>query len=275
MKIENISTSTGLYGVIGSPVSHSLSPLMHNAAFAGENHDGVYLAFDVTDVKSTIRAVRTLGIRGLSVTIPHKVTVMEFLDEIDPVAEKIGAVNTVVSRDGKLTGYNTDCMGAMRALLEKTAVRGKNVVVAGAGGAARAIGFGVIAEGGNLTIMNRSVEKGERLARELGAGFSPFSGFDGSACDIFVNSTSLGMVPDVDRSPLDREAIHRNMVVMDIVYNPLTTTLLKDAKEKGAVPVDGLSMFVYQGACQFELWTGRPAPATLMREVVQARLGGL
>ncbi len=275
MNTAKIDTGTGLYGVIGSPVSHSLSPLMQNAAFSAENHNGVYLAFDVTDVEATIGAVRTLGIGGLSVTIPHKVPVMAFLDGIDPLAEKIGAVNTVVSRDGKLVGYNTDCMGAMRALLEKTAVKDKNVVIAGAGGAARAIGFGVISEGGNLTVVNRGVEKGEKLARELGADFAPLDDLDRSPCDIFINSTSLGMVPNIETTPLAKDALHAGMVVMDIVYNPLETRLLKDAAEMGAVPVDGLSMFVYQGACQFELWTGKPAPVKLMRDVVLTKLTAL
>ncbi|MBU4100523.1 MAG: shikimate dehydrogenase, partial [Proteobacteria bacterium] len=150
----DINAGTSLFCVIGDPISHSLSPVMHNSAFAHIGYNGVYLAFNVKQVSSAIAGIKGLGIKGVSVTIPHKLTVMEFLDEIDESAVKIGAVNTIVNRQGKLYGSNTDYLGATNALLEKTSIKDKNVIMIGAGGAARAIGYGILSEGGRLKIVN-------------------------------------------------------------------------------------------------------------------------
>lgn len=272
MSSLEINTKTLLFGVIGSPISHSMSPAMHNAAFRASGINGVYLAFDVTDVEGTVRAVRALSIKGLSVTIPHKLAVMDHLDFIDPTAKDIGAVNTIVNRDGRLEGYNTDCSGAIRAILEKTDLKGKRVVLCGAGGAARAIAFGIKKEGADLVILNQIKEEGEKLASDTGSVFRPLDDFPEEGCDVLINSTPLGMSPNYDASPVKSSFLKPGMVVMDIVYNPIETRLLKDAKDAGCTVIDGTKMFIYQGAMQFELWTGLKAPVDVMTSVVLDKL---
>lgn len=268
MKISQINTKTFLYGVMGDPVSHSLSPAMHNAAFEKIGYNGVYMAFPVKDVKSAVTGIRALNVKGVSVTIPHKISVMEYLDEIDDQAKEIGALNTIVNKDGHLFGYNSDCLGAINALLDKTDIKGKDVVIAGAGGAARAIAFGIVAEGGNLKILNQIKEEGEALAADLSVSYFPLSDYKKHEAEIFINATPLGMTPDIETTPVDIDYLTKDMTVMDIVYNPLKTTLLREAEAKGATIVDGVAMFVYQGISQFESWTGEKAPSDLMRQVV-------
>ncbi len=268
MKISRINTKTSLYGVMGDPISHSLSPAMHNAAFEHIGYNGVYLAFPVKDVKSAIAGIRALNVKGVSVTIPHKIAVMEYLDEVDEHALKIGALNTIVNKDGHLYGYNSDCLGAINALLDKTEIKGKDVVIAGAGGAARAIAFGVLAEGGKLTILNQIKEEGEALAADLGVNYHPLDDYKKFESEIFINATPLGMTPNIDAMPVEKDYLNADMTIMDIVYNPLKTKLLIEAELKGCNIVDGVSMFVYQGISQFESWTGEKAPADLMRKVV-------
>ncbi|MBU1172486.1 MAG: shikimate dehydrogenase [Proteobacteria bacterium] len=272
MKQSDINTKTCLYGVLGDPVSHSLSPLMHNTAFDHIGYNGVYLAFGVKDLGSAVAGIRALGIKGASVTIPHKIKVMDYLDEIDEQALKIGAVNTIVNRNGHLFGYNSDCLGAIHALKEKTPIRDKHVVIAGAGGAARAIAFGILAEGGKLTILSQIKEEGEALAMDLGVDYYPLSEYLDHGCDIFINATPVGMTPHVDDMPVGPEYLKASMTVMDIVYNPLKTRLLDEAEKAGCKWVDGVSMFVYQGVSQFESWTGKKAPVDLMRQVVLSAL---
>ncbi len=261
-------SSTPLYCVLGDPVSHSLSPLMHNTAFQDINFKAVYTAFEVKDIEFAIKGIRALGIKGASVTIPHKLSVMEYLDEIDETAVKIGAVNTVINKEGKLFGYNSDCLGAINALLEKTEIKGKKVILCGAGGAARAIGFGLISEGADLKILNMIVDEGESLASDLGVNFYHLSEYENHSCDIFINATPVGMSPEIDEIVVPASFLKKEMVVMDIVYNPLKTKLLTEAEKKGCKIVDGLSMFVYQGVSQFESWTGKKAPVELMRNTV-------
>ncbi len=264
----NINSSTSLYGVIGDPVSHSMSPVMHNSAFAHIGYNGAYMAFPVKDIGSAVTGIKSLGISGASITIPHKVAIMEFLDRIDETAMKIGAVNTVVNDYGKLSGYNTDCLGAVNALKNKTDIKGKNIVLLGAGGAARAIGFGIIAEGGILTILNVLEDEGSALAEDLGVEYYHLSEYRRFDPQILINATPVGMTPDTNAIPVERNYLKEDMVVMDIVYNPLKTLLLKEAESIGCSTVDGVSMFVYQGVAQFEMWTGRKAPVDLMRKVV-------
>jgi len=271
--LQIINSNTAIYAVFGDPVSHSLSPVMHNSAFSHIDYNGVYFAFKVEEIGNAITGIRALGFKGAGITIPHKVTVMEFLDEVDNLAKKIGAVNTIVNRKGKITGYNFDCLGAVKALKEKTDIKGKNVSVLGAGGAARAVGYGIISEGGRLTILNRTIDKGEKLAEELESEFCPFSDFKGRKCDILINTTPVGMHPHVKDIPVAKEDIKKGMVVMDAVYNPIKTNLLQIAENSGCVTIDGVSMFVYQGAAQFELWTGKKAPIDLMRKAVLNALG--
>ncbi len=269
----NINAKTSLYCVLGNPVSHSLSPVMHNAGFSRTGYNGAYLAFNVDDITSAVTGIRALGIKGASVTIPHKVSVMAYLDKIDDQALKIGAVNTVVNKDGRLSGYNTDCLGAVNALREKTDIKNKEIIMIGAGGAARAIGFGILAEGGKLTILNILEDEGKNLAKDLDVEYYHLSEINRFGCEILINSTPVGMTPDVDNMPVEKDFLKKDMVVMDIVYNPLKTRLLKEAENLGCITVDGVSMFVYQGVAQFEMWTGKKAPVDLMRRVVLDTLG--
>ncbi len=261
-----------IFAVIGNPVSHSLSPMMHTSAFEVVGYNGLYLPLEVDDIGLAVSGLKALKFKGASITIPHKVSVMDFLDETDDMARKIKAVNTIVNRNGRLVGYNTDCSGAIRALSAKTTIKDKNVTVIGAGGAARAIGFGVKSEGGRLTIVNRSKENGEKLARDLDAAFIPLAEVHQLSCDILINTTSVGMTPHVDDIPLSKELLDNHMVVMDIVYNPLNTRLLSEAGKIGCTTVDGASMFIYQGAEQFELWTNIKAPVAIMKLAVLAAL---
>jgi shikimate dehydrogenase len=246
---------------------------MHNTAFSELEYNGAYLAFQVKDIGKAVVGIKALGIKGASITIPHKVSAMEFIDELDITAKKIGAVNTIVNREGKLTGYNSDGLGAVKALLEKTRIKDKHVVILGAGGAARAIGFAIISEGGRVTIINRTPAKGEELANDLGADFQPKLKMNKTDCHILINTTPVGMIPDIDAMPVEKKDLDKAIVVMDIVYNPLKTRLLKTAEDIGCPTLDGVSMFVYQGAFQLELWTGMTAPVEAMRKAVLTALG--
>ena len=257
-----------LYGVIGQPIAHSLSPLMHNAAFAATGQTAHFTAFAVEDLKSAISGIRALGIAGVSVTLPHKSEVIKYLDWVDQEALEIAAVNTIVNRQGKLCGYNTDVTGALTALTAKIELAGRRFLLLGAGGAARALVYGAVKAGAQVAIANRTPERGRALAEEFGAQFLLPSEFAEFAPEVLVNTTSLGMFPNVDVLPLPESCLHSGMVVMDIVYNPLKTGLLKAAEKCGALTVDGLEMFVAQGALQFELWTGKKAPLKVMRQTV-------
>ena len=257
-----------VYAIVGNPVGHSLSPVMHNSALTYTGLEGIYIAFGVEDIAAAVTGIRALEIRGVSVTIPHKVRVMEYLDEIDDMAEEIGAVNTIVNRQGVLRGYNSDCPGAVEALREKTDISGRRVAILGAGGGARAIGFGVKREGGSITIINRTRQNGEKLAGDLGCDFKPLTEVKKLDYDIIVNSTSVGMTPHEDSTPVNGELLEAGTIVMDIVYNPLKTRLLKDAEKIGCATIDGVAMLVHQGAVQFELWTSKKAPVDIMRRAV-------
>ena len=263
-----IDANTSLFGLIGNPVAHSLSPVMHNQAFAATGCNAVYLAFCVSDPGAAIKSLKALNVRGLSVTLPHKVAVMEYLDDIDQTAASIGAVNTIANHNGKLTGYNTDCQGAINALQNRTTLDGKSVAIIGAGGAARAIGFGLATDAGRLTILNRTRQSGERLAADLQAEFLPLDECQPKRYDILINTTPVGMYPNTAATPIAKQALSNEMVVMDIVYHPLNTRLLKEAADKGCLTINGVDMFVFQGAQQFELWIGKKAPVEVMRQAV-------
>ena len=257
-----------VYAVFGDPVGHSLSPVMHNSALTQTGLNGIYIAFRVKDIAAAVDGIRGLGIRGASITIPHKVSVMKYLDEVDAPAAKIGAVNTIVNRHGVLHGYNTDCPGAVTALLEKIIIKDKQVAIVGAGGGARAIGFGIHQEGGRLTIINRSGQRGEKLADDLGCDFKLLAEVKKLSYDIVINATPIGMTPLEDRTPVKPELLEAGTVVMDTVYNPLKTRLLRDAEKAGCRTIDGVSMLVHQGAVQFEMWTSQKAPVEIMRRAV-------
>ena len=261
-----------VYAIFGDPVGHSLSPVMHNSALTHSGLDGVYFAFRVQDIAAAIGGIRAMGIRGVSITIPHKVSVMKYLDEVDTTADKIGAVNTIVNRQGILQGYNSDCPGAVKALLEKTSIKGRHVAIVGAGGGARAIGFGIKEEGGRITIINRSSRSGEKLADDLECDFKLLADVKKLPYDIVVNTTPVGMTPHDDCMPVKPELVAAGTVVMDMVYNPLKTRLLKEAEKAGCHTIEGVSMLVHQGAVQFELWTGQKAPVDVMRKAVMDEL---
>lgn len=268
MDTMTFDSNTSVYAIFGDPVSHTLSPSMHNRAFQFTGYKGVYLAFEVKNIKNALVSLRTLGIKGASITIPHKIEAMKYLDEVDSTALKIGAVNTIINNDGYIKGYNSDGLGAVKALYEKTVIKGKNIAVIGAGGAARAVGFSLKKEGGRITVINRSIDKGELLAGELSGDYRPINDIGKMNCDIMINTTSVGMTPHTAEMPIKKKYLEKGMVVMDIVYNPLRTRLLSEAEKAGCITVDGVSMFVYQGVFQFELWTGIKAPADIMKRAV-------
>ncbi len=266
------SATPALFGVFGDPISHSLSPVMHNRAFVFSGYNGVYLPFRVKTIAKAVSAMKTLNMRGASVTLPHKIRVMAYLDRMDAMAEKIGAVNTILNQDGVLTGYNSDAMGAVSALTERRSLKNQRVAIVGAGGAARAIGYGIIENKGNVIVVNRTAKAGEQLAADLGGDFSPLAEIQRVGCDVLINTTPVGMFPDVDATPIPGNFFHAHMTVMDIIYTPLQTRLLKEAHAAGCDTVNGLPMFIYQGAFQFELWTGMQAPIEVMRGAVSEAL---
>lgn len=267
-----IDCSTSLYGVLGYPLSHSLSPEMQNAGFRASGYNGVYLAFESKDLEGCIQGIRALDIKGLSITIPYKECILPFLDEVDDVAQKIGAVNTLVNRKGRLVGYNTDAIGAIRALEQQLTLPGKDCLIIGAGGAARAIGFALKERGVRLRITNRNETRGERLASGLDCDFSPLSDMGRIQADLVVQATSVGMYPNLEKPPISPKALEKGTVVMDIIYNPLETRLLAGARERGCITISGVEMFLHQGAEQFELWTDLKAPLEVMRDAVLSAL---
>lgn len=272
-----ITGRTKIFGIIGNPVSHSLSPLMHNAAFAELDVDAVYVPFQVEDVAAAVAGIKGLSVSGASVTIPHKESVIPYLDEIDPVAANIGAVNTIhlVERQGGsiLCGSNTDWIGANRALQEKTGLEGRRIIILGAGGSARALGFGFQEAGAKVVLCSRTESRGRALAGELNCDWQSLAEVGRLQGDILVNATSVGMAPNVEESLMPVPALAGFEVVMDIVYAPLATRLLEDAAAVGCTTVNGLEMLLYQGVAQFELWTGKRAPVATMRRILLEATG--
>ena len=277
-----IKGSTNIVGLIGHPVEHSFSPPMHNAAFEKLNMDYAYVAFDVNpcDLESAINGAEALNIKGFNVTIPHKIEVMKYLDEIDEIAQLIGAVNTIDFKN--LKGYNTDGSGAVKAIEEVTSIKNKNVLIAGAGGASRAISFYIAKYGAsNLKILNRNVEKAQKLANDVSnsglidnVGSDSINNMDLSDVDILINTTPVGMHPNIDDVPIAQSCdMHGNLVVFDAVYNPNETGLLRQAIEADAKPVYGIKMLLYQGAESFEIWTGKKAPIDVMYNALTKYLG--
>lgn len=263
-----ITAATDLYCVLGSPVSHSQSPLVHNISFIKNKINAVYLAFEPPDIETAVLSIRTLGIKGASVTIPFKETIIHYLDEVDPLALKIGAVNTVVNKAGRLVGYNTDCDAAIAPLISH-GIQDKTICIIGAGGAGKAVAHGIANQGGQIIITNRSKRKGAALAAEVKGRFICQDQMDTIAADVVINTTSCGMHPlQLEDLPFPARNLIPGMVVMDVVYTPLKTKLLSIAREKGCTIIDGLSMFVAQAAAQFELWTGRKPDTQVMRDAV-------
>jgi len=283
----NISGKTQTYGVIGNPIEHSLSPAMQNAAFEALKMNCVFLAFKVApnEVENALRGMRGLNVRGLNVTMPNKNAVIGYLDEVDDTAKFLGSVNTILNDNGKLRGFSTDGSGAFRALHENgIELSGKNLLLLGGGGAAKAIAFALAKEVDQLMLLNRTPEKMKELASALNkkarkkvtVGLLSEKAVQKNlrGADIIINATSVGMHPNVEESLVKSAWLESNLTVMDIVYNPFETKLAKEAKAAGAKVISGLEMLIYQGAASFEIWTGKPAPVDVMRKAALNQLTG-
>jgi shikimate dehydrogenase len=280
-----INAHTQLCGVIGNPVEHSLSPAIHNAAFQKLGLNFVYLAFKVEHLEGALRGIRSLGnVRGMSVTIPHKVNAVQYLDEVETTAKNIGAINTIVVENGRLLGYNTDAAGALRAL--RTAgvvVREQQVLLLGSGGAARAIAFALAAEAcpAGMTILGIDDNERRTLIGDLRTRTGLHVDDDTLTTEslqrclprasVVLHGTPVGMHPNVNDTCVPGALFRPHLTVMDIVYNPLETRLLREARAAGCTTIRGLEMFLQQAAAQFELWTGQPAPIDIMRSVLESR----
>ena len=278
--MTDISGKTKVCALIGDPIEHTMSPAMHNAAFSKLGLDYVYVAFGVKpgELAGAINGMKSLGLPGWNVTIPHKVNVIPLLDKLDPLAEKIGAVNTVVNDNGILTGHNTDATGFLQAMLEKgVEPKGKKIAIMGAGGAARAVSFILADRGAYPVILNRieELDWAENLAAMIAKEFDievpaleltkENLGKVLDDAEILVNATSVGMSPNDTVSPAPAELLKTDLTVYDVIYNPIKTRLLKDAEAAGAMTIGGIDMLVWQGIMAFEKWTGQKPPFDLMK----------
>lgn len=284
---NNFATArTKVLCVIGYPIEHSMSPLMHNAAIRELKLDYIYLAFNIhpTNLNLAVKGFRTFDIKGINVTLPFKQKIMKYLDDIDPIAQKIGAVNAIKNNDGNLIGRNTDAEGVMKTFLDAGySISGKNILLLGAGGTARAIAYIMAKEANKIVIANRTEKRAKKLANELKKYFNTLiEGKNNSASvlkeeskkiDILINTTPVGMYPNVQLSPIHAEFLHEDLIVYDVVYNPLETKLIKDATEKGCKTIGGLDMLVNQGALAFEWWTNRKPNVNLMKNKIIEFLG--
>jgi 3-dehydroquinate dehydratase/shikimate dehydrogenase len=258
-RIEQVDTATRVYGVVGDPVAHSLSPAMMNAAFRRENVNAVYLALHAKALKDLLSCVREIPIHGLSITMPYKEAIIPHLDNTDSHTNKIGACNTVVrAQDGKLYGFNTDAAGVVRPLEQRIALEGAKILVLGAGGAARAAVFGLKERGSEVYILNRTAAAAQKLARQARTRIVKRADLKKHAFDVIINATPVGLGNTRD-TPLHEEEINAK-IVFDMVYDPSETRFMALAKARGAQIIPGIEMFVHQGARQFEIWTGKPAP---------------
>jgi shikimate dehydrogenase len=280
-----VSGKTLLCGVIGDPIEHTLSPVMHNAAFKKLGLDFVFLAFRVksSEVENALKGMRGLGIRGLNVTMPNKDEVIKYLDALDQTAKFLGSANTILNDNGKLLGYSTDGAGAVEALKNNgVQLKGKKILVLGAGGAAKAIAFACARDAEETVILNRTAEKAMKFAEALNQKFNKKAVGGAlssrnlekkiSQADVLINATSTGMWPQENQSLVPSKWLRPDMTVMDIVYNPLETKLMKDAKAASAKVISGVEMLIYQGAASFKVWTGNKAPIETMREAVLTEL---
>lgn len=281
-----ISARTRVCAVIGNPVEHSLSPALHNEAFRHEGLDICYAAFRVEDLAGAMHGVRALGLLGLSVTIPHKVAVLDHLDEVDETARAIGSVNTVLRKGDRLIGYNSDGMGALSALVDAgVELEGRRVLLLGSGGAARAVAFTLAGRAplGEMVLLGVDGQECQTLQRDLAAAVSVPVRWEPLGretldrhlpeADVVIHCTPVGMHPREGESLAKREDLRPGQVVFDVVYTPLRTRLLEEALAAGCRVVPGVEMFIHQAVFQFELWTGRRAPVQIMRRVVLEALG--
>jgi len=261
-----------LFILVGNPVAHSLSPLMHNAAFRKMKIDARYSAVRVDTVREALQAIRRMHVRGASITLPYKTSMVEYLDEMSDNVRKIGAVNTVTHVHGTLIGENTDWTGLVRALEGSLAIAGSTFAVIGAGGAARAAVYGILEKSGVPVIVSRTTRTGEALADEFGCAFRPLNEIADVEAHCLINTTPVGMSPDNNVSPVSAEVLPNFAWVMDMIYNPLRTRLLKDAEAAGCGIISGLAMFVSQGAEQLRIWTGKMPPVEYMMNITTRKL---
>jgi len=296
-RVNDIKPGFKIYGIIGNPVSESKGYLIHNPLFKQYKINSIYLNFLADDLEDFIKNFSDM-MSGFSITMPYKEEIINYLDKIDAIAEKICAVNTVVKKDGKLIGHNTDMTGAIKAIENKTSIKNKNITIIGAGGAARAIAFGLIKKGAKLTILNRTVKKAEKLAKELSCNFGQLSNFkmseiatrnllasarskraisehaqkplvfDNIKTDILINTTSVGMRPYTEKMPINAKLV-KNIIVFDAIYNPEKTKLLKEAEKNNCTIISGKEMFINQAAEQFRLWTGIQPDINFIRSMLK------
>lgn len=286
---DSIDADTQIFGVIGDPVAHSMSPAIFNACFENDGANALYLPLhiegkssELSEFLENVSSRPWLGFRGFSVTIPHKTAALAYVrgkgEYIEPLAVNIGALNTLkVGFGGIITGYNTDCEGAMRSLtsamkIDRHGLHQKHVAIIGAGGVARAVVAGLADVGAHITIYNRTAEKAKRLADVFKCKSAPLEALADMTAEVIINCTSVGMHPDTDSTPLPAEYINKDMVVFDTIYNPLETRLLKDAKAAGAAVISGVEMFICQAMAQHEIFTSAPADEKVMRQAVFNRL---
>ena len=268
-----INAKTKICMVIGSPVEHSLSPQIHNAGYVALHIDDkfVYVAchVDANEIENFVKGMRAMQIHGVSCTIPHKITIMPYLDEIDDIAKKIGAVNTVINENGKLRGINTDWRGIIDPLVIKTEIKDKKIALIGAGGAARAAAYAITSNDGELWIFNRTVQRAQQLANDFnGKAYSLNDLGEIKEADIIINTTSVGLNPDKNETPIPKEYIHKGQIVYDVVYGKNETQLIKDAKNQGADTISGIEMLLFQGYAQFKLFTNYDAPVDAMKKAI-------
>lgn len=278
-RAQSINEQTRLFGVVADPVAHSLSPLLHNTSFAADKLDNCYLPFRIPpeELGLFVAWCREQNLQGLSVTIPHKETALAHVQQAEAAVNGIGALNTIVFRDGEALGYNTDYRAAMDSIMERIAtdaqgteaLRGRGVLILGAGGAARAIAFGLRQRGALVAITSRTHERAEALAREVGGRALPWKSRYDISPGILVNATPIGMHPDVDDTPYAKEKLKEAMLVFDTVYNPEQTLLVKNAREVGCQVITGVEMFVRQAAYQYKLFTGLTADPELLRKTLK------
>ena len=266
-----VSPRTKLTAVIGNPIGHSLSPLLHNQIYAKEKVGAVMLAFQNANIAELVSAIRALPIHLTAVTLPHKESIIPLLDEVDEKALAIGSVNTVINTGGKLKGYNTDVVGIAVALKDAS-LKGKSVLIFGAGGAARAVAFHVRECGANIFSFDRTFQKAQALCDKFGGTALEASALNERQFDVVVNASPVGLHPNTDATPVSKEIIRKGRIVFDLVYNPLETRLMREAKEKGAQAISGLTMLIGQALEQERLWLGRDIPDSGYTELLENEL---
>ena len=264
----SLDRQTRVYGVIGDPIGHSLSPILHNTGFIARHVNAVFLPFLVRDLRDFVAAIGPLGIAGFAITLPHKESILRYLDDCDPLAVQIGAVNTAVVRGpGKLFGYNTDYVGVLRTLGQRMPIAGSRVLIFGAGGVARAVAFALARGGASVYICARRPERAQKLASSVNGESIPRASVRHECFDAIVNATPVGMYPHDGDSPLNARELNCRLV-FDTIYRPRETKLLQLAAQRGVETVSGLEMFLAQGVAQWGIWMGERAPETAMRAAV-------